>query len=439
MSGDDVKSATGATLAFLWLACLFVATLTVAIITLSASQLQNRLQVLSSSDRAITVWHVERLRKAWDVQQALISRQQEQLELRLNALSDLQTELTRLEAELDVVQAACTRTAIALRYKLSLFEPRATPEEAEMLRYALAEQRERFNGLVDGLEGDLRPNTWSEVQTLHAAFVTAVDQHADVEADLRRIRFSAANASLESERLQAILRTAQDDLDLILDPEKVMKDAEKAQLNDLISEFRFIEGFALGTLHKFSILPSDFLIIILVIAMGVLGSTMQLTYDYYRGENIGSPSLFMLRPMLGAISALVVFILLRAGVLVVTDSSTMTNSVPLNPFFIAFVGIVSGLLSENAMETVRRVGSTWFTTSAPDNNARWAVGVAGLLSETKTIDDLAARTGVDEDDLKAWVEQKKPTPEAAQRMFAAWLDKDVQTLFTDMPPREATT
>ena len=71
-----------------------------------------------------------------------------------------------------------------------------------------------------------------------------------------------------------------------------MSRGDVARIYDLISEFGFLERFAMGTLYKFAILPSDFLIIVLVVAMGVLGSTMQLTYDHYRASGIGRTSLF---------------------------------------------------------------------------------------------------------------------------------------------------
>ena len=215
-----------------------------------------------------------------------------------------------------------------------------------------------------------------------------------------------------------------------------MSKGDVARIYDLISEFGFIERFAMGTLYKFAILPSDFLIIVLVVAMGVLGSTMQLTYDHYRANGIGRTSLFFLRPMLGAITALVVFILLKAGVLVITDSAKLGEVAPLNPFFVAFVGIASGLLSENALEMVRNVGQTWLRNSGTSSTPRWAVGLKAQLSPDKSIADLAARAGVDEAEVGHWVDEEVAVRPEMQRLIAAWLGRDVRTLFTDIPPRQ---
>lgn len=273
------------------------------------------------------------------------------------------------------------------------------------------------------------------VPAMHARFVEALEGKAYWIRTLEVHNAESIDAKNALAREEAVLQAAAARLDLIIDPKKEMDPAEAARIADLISEFDFIQNFAFGTLYHFSVLPSDFLIIVLVMAMGILGSTMQMTYDHYRAGGVQKTSLFFLRPMLGAITALVLFILLKAGVLVVTDSAQLGQVAPLNPFFIAFVGIVSGLLSENALETVRGVGSSWLRSSAPDAEARWAVGIGAQLSETKTLDDLAAKTGIDLAELKQWVEQKKPTPAAIQKVLAAWLNQDRQSLFTDLPPR----
>lgn len=436
MPSNVMRNATSSTLAFLWFIALFVVTLCVATVTLSASQFQNRLQALSTADGPITIWQVARLERAWHFQEQRIAEALNAVDVQQKLVTDLQARLDNLETEMGAIRGAYARAASDLSYKLALYDPLGVGDEGvgpKDAKFELGRQRVTFDKVVEGLKGNVLPNTWSAISNLHAQYLAALELHVKTEDELTRIRSTSAAAQLDLERIKARMRAAEAELSRILDPDGALEGPAEARIYDVISEFTFIKDFALGTLYEFSVLPTDFLIIILVVAMGVLGSTMQLTYDYYRGENIGSPSLFILRPMLGAISALVVFILLRAGVLVVTDSSTLTDSVPLNPFFIAFVGIVSGLLSENAMETVRRVGSTWFT-AAPDSNTRWAAGVAELLSDEKTIEDLAARTGIDQGDLKAWAEQEKATPESVQRVFAAWLNRDVRSLFTDMPP-----
>ena len=100
----------------------------------------------------------------------------------------------------------------------------------------------------------------------------------------------------------------------------------------------------------------------------------------------------------------------------------------------AFVGIASGLLSENALEMVRTVGQSWFRNSATQSTPRWAVGVKAQLTADKPIADLANRAGVDLAEVERWVDEKVAVSPEMQRLIAAWLGRDVRTLFTDIPP-----
>lgn len=435
MNENAITRATGSTVAFIWFISLFIVALCVATVALSASQLQSRLQALSNSNAPYTVWQVERIRGEWGTGKKRVKDQRDQVDNLYDLMTKLQNDVEAIKIDLEAMQSILRGSIKTLAYKLALYEPLLVPADIETLKDD--EIRARLGDVVMKLEGKLTPLNWQAVQELDQKIETSLEKTSNLDRDLAKATSMATDARNDLERVEAMLKASTEALAKIVDPDNRLDDKEEARLHDLISEFDFIEAFALGALHGFSVLPSDFLIIILVVTMGVLGSTMQLTYDYYRTERLTSPSLFVLRPMLGAITALVVFILLRAGVLVVTDTTTPGETAPLNPFFIAFVGIVSGLLSENALEMVRRVGSSWFASSGVDKEARWAAGVAGNLSATKTSATLAARTGLDEAEIEAWIEQAKPTPPDMQKMFAAWLDKDVQTLFTDMPPRPA--
>ena len=208
-----------------------------------------------------------------------------------------------------------SRDAIAA--KLKLYEPLLIPDDFANLQGQ--QLRAKIEDVIELLRGKLREETQNTVSELYETYLDALKA---MEAGLSTYRAAALAARRGQEflkREETTLAEAERKLDQIIDPEGKMSKGDVARIYDLISEFGFIERFAMGTLYKFAILPSDFLIIVLVVAMGVLGSTMQLTYDHYRANGIGRTSLFFLRPMLGAITALVVFILLKAGVLVITD------------------------------------------------------------------------------------------------------------------------
>src|SRR5207248_7160873 len=80
---------------------------------------------------------------------------------------------------------------------------------------------------------------------------------------------------------------------------------------------------------------------------------------------------YLLRISLGAITALVMFIVAKAGVPVITDASRLGGDAPINPYFVAFLAIVSGLLSENALANVQAQGEKLLG-QGPAAPHRWA-------------------------------------------------------------------
>ncbi len=383
----------------------------------------------------MSVWQIERLRKDLNAQQGGVTAQSAKVE-------SIRIERDKAVAHSQETQAkysaAVGRYSIAkddMLSKLRNFVPLSFPDDISNI--SDQDLRAKIDGAIESLETALRAPTKKAVDDLHYIYLSSLREKNEASQAVQEAALAMVNEedSLDSE--SALLVEAETKIAKVIDPDGTMKRGDVVRIYDLISEFAFIERFTLGTLYRFAILPSEFLSIVLVVAMGTLGSTVQLTYEYYRDGTIPKSSHFLLRPMLGAITAIVVFVLLKAGVLVVTDSAKLGEAAPLNPFFIAFVGIVSGLLSENALETVRGVGQTWLRGGTVEQRQRWASGVKAHLSETKTIAELSAKTGIDVPTLEKWIEQQAPVPPDVQKLFAVWLDKDVRTLFTDMPPQPA--
>jgi hypothetical protein len=66
----------------------------------------------------------------------------------------------------------------------------------------------------------------------------------------------------------------------------------------------------------------------------------------------------------------VIFIVAKAGVPVIADASKLGGEAPINPYFVSFIAIISGLMSENAIASVQARGAKFFGSDAgPD---RWA-------------------------------------------------------------------
>lgn len=189
-------------------------------------------------------------------------------------------------------------------------------------------------------------------------------------------------------------------------------------------------------LSKFIQLPEQFLELILTISMGVLGSLMRITRNYFDKEPDEEEALawYIFRPFLGAITALAVLILLKAGQLTISNPSDGAGPDGLNPFFISFIAIISGFLSVQAHDRIRRAGAAIFGTAQPRSVSRWLVQSRLKSLGSKDLVSLASYLGVSEEKVQRWFELQEPVPEPAQPIVAAWLDEPQRILFTDLKP-----
>lgn len=181
-------------------------------------------------------------------------------------------------------------------------------------------------------------------------------------------------------------------------------------------------------------IPSEVLTLVLALVLGALGSALHMTKLTLEGTEAPKPSWYLFRPCQGVLMALVVFVLLKAGQLTMGAGDNDT----LNPFFVAFVGTVSGLLSPDAYRLIQRAGATLIP-AGNDETDRWAFGLARALADSgQSAAELAVGIGVQEAQLTAWIDETAPIPAGQQALIAAWLHADARQLFTvDRPPVRA--
>jgi hypothetical protein len=182
-------------------------------------------------------------------------------------------------------------------------------------------------------------------------------------------------------------------------------------------------------------LPGEFLTLVLALAMGVFGSTIHITRVYLGTATLETDqaSWYLFRPLLGAAMALAVYIFFKAGVLVFSQSQSAEGSM-LNPFVIAFLGIISGLFSEHAYNRLDRSAREFFRpdTPADKENSRWAVGVLSEMADQgRTRAQLAEFLKESLDTVDQWVEGRSPVTPQLQQTIAFWLGKTVDELFSD--------
>jgi hypothetical protein len=204
---------------------------------------------------------------------------------------------------------------------------------------------------------------------------------------------------------------------------------------ELVTNYSFYDRLLGSKLQGLLISPSDFLALALVCFGGVLGALLRIVFfSYVSGRDPNIRNIFI-GPILGLICALVVYILFRAGFIVITDRGPSAETATLSPFVIAIISMSAGLLSERAIELFQRTGGTWLGSAEASQASRWAVRLQEELDKRKMeIGTLAQRLDVSKDKLVDWAAEKDMVPIDKQREISLVLDIPVRQLFTDLPP-----
>jgi hypothetical protein len=204
--------------------------------------------------------------------------------------------------------------------------------------------------------------------------------------------------------------------------------------------FELHAGRFLSNLVRALILtPPDILTLALVIMMGVLGSALQMTHALFKRNRVERAGVYFLRLSVGAITALVIFIVAKAGVPVIADASRLGGDAPINPYFVSFLAIISGLMSENAILSVQTQGARFFAQEVPPDQLRWARSNLreAFTKANRNPDNVKRLLNAEDGQFEAWMSGKEPMPGNAQTMIAGVLEMPRRDLFTDMPPEDA--
>ena len=178
-------------------------------------------------------------------------------------------------------------------------------------------------------------------------------------------------------------------------------------------------------------MPAVILTLVLALSMGALGSTLQITKSVLVDEQKHSYSYYVIRPFQGMVTALVIFVLLKSGQMTISAGSADE----LNNYFVALVGVVSGLMSLKAYHLIENAGASILKVEGQDD--RWAYRLRETLDKQGIQPkDLACDIGVPLVTLNCWLDEKQPVPALEQRLIAAWLHCSSRQLFTSQPPDE---
>lgn len=197
---------------------------------------------------------------------------------------------------------------------------------------------------------------------------------------------------------------------------------------DLLGRIQFMAG--LGFLPLL-VMPADTLRLCLALTMGLLGSLIAMTWAFL------SPGLkpplrwYLLRPVVGALSAVVLFVFVQGGQLVITAQPSQAS---LDPFMLAMLSVIAGLLADRAYERMAQIG---VKVLGLDDSARqrWAVGLRQLPLERAQA--VAATSGLSAQRIGEIAAEEAPASPAEQEAIAAALERPPRELFTDIPPARA--
>lgn len=203
---------------------------------------------------------------------------------------------------------------------------------------------------------------------------------------------------------------------------------QRQQAAEIVVEVRSLRPI----FHVFVTQAESVLVFLLAIAMGALGSTIHITQSFLAGETHRPLTWYLIRPLLGTVTAVAIYILAKAGQLAIDPNTTNET---MSPWFISFLAIISGLLSEHAIERITSAGKTFFETDAGAGSQRWALQLSEKMSEHGIESErLAAALGVPPSKLDAWANAVESVPQHAQDIIAAWLRLPLRELFSDIEP-----
>lgn len=294
---------------------------------------------------------------------------------------------------------------------------------------------DQYRGYLEGIpQGSLSQDNLDLANQIIEDFDEALREFASRSAT------NGSNDGAQSNDERAVLETRERSLRSRIDEARAKTEEYDALVN-LGRELRELSEacvFGISERSRFFCIGSfaeqarSILVLALTIAMGAVGSSIYITEQYVSGQAGGrSLQWFIVRPLLGVVTAIAIYILARSGQLAFSDESS--SAAGLNPWTISFLAIISGLLSEQAIKKIGAAGRSFFSTEGEHERPRWLL-TARLPKNTAATGELRAALDTTDELLSDWLQGRVAVPEAKQEIIAAWCKTARRELFTDLPP-----
>ena len=411
LSVSRVKSA----FVFLWLCLLYFVLLFAVIGTLSSYQFQQRVKQFVVDETATVNSVIADARELERAKKRLpeLEKQLADLDIESQVVDEsVETDLWfRLNPFYDDLDAIFITNGFSSEEVGELY----TPDDYANFLISNSHRLEFDQVLaIETLIDQFRPMYQEAVEAMEAADgQTETQLNRDAQKKWTALR-------LERQELQKLV-TDVDNKILVINDELAVLDSV------CVGPFNNLGPFCFGMFAKQT---SAVLVLFLTLAMGMLGSTIFITQEYViRGSGNRPITWFLIRPALGMVTAIAIFVLAKAGQLGLSESADN-----LNPWVISFLAVISGLLSEHAVERIGRSAKPIFDPDA-SQLPRWGVALEAKLEELGIDrDELASALNVTRAKLDDWASQKYSVPHREQELIASWLRIPVRDIFTDIAP-----
>jgi hypothetical protein len=406
----------------------------VAVIVLSCTLTQGRMSSLSVDGVTLNIWKLNAIRVDWQEARDSIHTQEK-------ALTDAKLDLAAKNFRRSVATQKYDSAQKALDAVLERanFEIRPIDETLAMAitGQGVTEQIGRIQGAMSGPLKD-HPGVKGLVDRIMTTY------EKDYLPRREQVATAKSESSAAEQQIQDIasqIKANQVQIVGIYDNIKPkMDDAGRAKIEAALYEITPIGGHIGIFMNRVITLPSDVLALTLVVLMGILGSLLQIVYSFFRND---TPSeglgIYFVRIAAGGITALVIFIVTKAGVPIIADASRLGGDAPINPYLISFLAIISGLVSEQAIASVQAKGAQFFPANPTMDVPRWARMdlTQSASSDGKSIDQLASYLNLKPKAATDILKGLVPATIPQQNTIVTYLHGSARDIFTDIAPAEA--
>jgi len=225
---------------------------------------------------------------------------------------------------------------------------------------------------------------------------------------------------------------------------KAVKERAKAQEDnelrwEFVFHFRLYSDLTLGIAQRLILSPPDYLAQVLLLFGGALGAMLNILFKHLAPNRSNRWTDLVVEPVQGMACAIIVFILFRSGFVVISGQQESNDTATLNSYFVAFIAIGAGMLSEQALLAFRNAASALFGRVELRGPERWAPGLKAALGSAPAapsdVRSLAKRINEKEDAVDKWVRLAEPVPADMQTRIVMALGIEPANIFTDVRPQ----